>query len=291
MSHKSGFVNIVGSPNMGKSTLMNKLVGEEVSIITSKAQTTRHRIIGIVNQPGVQVVLSDTPGVLEPHYALQQTMMKAVSSALSDADVILLVTDVYESELNHAKTLEKLQKTATPVIVLINKIDLGNQHQMEQRIAHWHHQLPKAEILPISALNGFNLDILWTRILQLIPENPPYYDTDDYTDRPIRFFVSEIIREKILLSFKQEIPYACEVMVESYEDAPKLAKIRAIIFVERDSQKGILVGHKGEKIKHLGIDSRKHIQKVVGKQVHLELVVKVDKDWRHDERKLAGYGY
>ena len=276
---------------MGKSTLMNKLVGENLSIITSKAQTTRHRIIGIVNQPGIQVVFSDTPGVLDPNYKLQETMMKVVNNALSDADIILLVTDIYEKELNNKKTHERLQKTSIPVIVLINKIDLGSQIAMEKRIDHWHGLLPNAEILPISALNSFNVEMLWTRIVQLTPENPPYYETDDLTDRPLRFFISEIIREKILMHYQKEIPYSCEVVIEAFKESPKIVHINAVIYVERDTQKAIIIGHGGNKIKHVGIDSRKDIQKVVGKQVHLELFVKVDKDWRQDEKKLSGYGY
>lgn len=291
MSHKSGFVNIVGSPNVGKSTLMNQLVGERLSIITSKAQTTRHRIMGIVNEEDYQVVFSDTPGVLDPHYKLHENMMQFVSSALKDADVILFVTDIYENGMNHKDTFERLQNTSIPILLLINKIDQGDQEKIQEKIAYWHELMPKAEILPISALEGFNMAPIWERILELLPESPPYYDKEALTDRPLRFFISEMIREKIFLNYKKEVPYATQVEVEEYKEEENIVRIRAIIYVERKTQRGILIGHKGEKIKHVGIAARKDIQKFIDKHVHLELYVKVDKDWRENDRKLEGYGY
>jgi GTP-binding protein Era len=291
MSHKSGFVNIIGSPNVGKSTLMNQLVGEKLSIITSKAQTTRHRILGIVNNDDYQVCFSDTPGVLDPHYKLHENMMQFVNSALKDADVILFVTDIYETGLNHQTTFERLQKTSTPILLLINKIDQGDQKKIEDKIAYWHELMTKAEILPISALEGFNMAPIWERILELIPESPAYYDKDSLTDRPLRFFVSEIIREKIFLNYKKEVPYSTQVVVEEYVEDEKIVRIRAVIYVERSTQKGIIIGHQGEKIKHVGIAARKDIQKFIDKHVHLELFVKVDEDWRENQRKLENYGY
>lgn len=291
MGHKSGFVNIIGSPNVGKSTLMNQLVGEKLSIITSKAQTTRHRILGIVNNDDYQVCFSDTPGVLDAHYKLHENMMQFVNSALKDADVILFVTDIYETGLNHQATFERLQKTSTPILLLINKIDQGDQKKIEDKIAYWHELMPKAEILPISALEGFNMAPIWERILELIPESPAYYDKDSLTDRPLRFFVSEIIREKIFLNYKKEVPYSTQVVVEEYVEDEKIVRIRAVIYVERSTQKGIIIGHQGEKIKHVGIAARKDIQKFIDKHVHLELFVKVDEDWRENQRKLENYGY
>jgi GTP-binding protein Era len=291
MSHKSGFVNIIGSPNVGKSTLMTQLVGEKLSIITSKAQTTRHRILGIVNNDDYQVCFSDTPGVLDPHYKLHENMMQFVNSALKDADVILFVTDIYETGLNHQTTFERLQKTSTPILLLINKIDQGDQKKIEDKIAYWHELMTKAEILPISALEGFNMAPIWERILELIPESPAYYDKDSLTDRPLRFFVSEIIREKIFLNYKKEVPYSTQVVVEEYVEDEKIVRIRAVIYVERSTQKGIIIGHQGEKIKHVGIAARKDIQKFIDKHVHLELFVKVDEDWRENQRKLENYGY
>lgn len=291
MSHKSGFVNIIGSPNVGKSTLMNQLVGEKLSIITSKAQTTRHRILGIVNNADYQICFSDTPGVLDPHYKLHENMMQFVNSALKDADVILFVTDIYETGLNHKETFERLQKTNIPILLLINKIDQGDQKRIEDKIAYWHEMMPKAEILPISALEGFNMQPIWDRILELVPESPPYYDKDSLTDRPLRFFISEMIREKIFLNYKKEVPYATQVEIEEYKEDEKIVRIRAIIYVERKTQKGIIIGHQGEKIKQVGIAARKDIQQFIDKHVHLELYVKVDQDWRANERKLEGYGY
>lgn len=291
MLHKAGFVNIIGNPNVGKSTLMNRLVGERLSIITSKAQTTRHRILGIVNDPAYQVVFSDTPGVLVPHYKLHENMMQFVNTALQDADVILFVTDIFETTINHPDVLARLQKTSKPVLVLVNKVDLGDQAKAEEKALYWHEQLPKAEILPISALEGFNLEPIWKRVVELIPENPPYYDKDELTDRPMRFFVSEMIREKIFQNYSKEIPYSTQVEVEEYIESPKIDRIRAIIYVERATQKGILIGHKGSKLKRVGIESRKEIEKFLGKQIHLELFVKVDENWRQSDKKLKQYGY
>ena len=291
MAHKSGFVNIIGSPNVGKSTLMNQMMGEKFSIITSKAQTTRHRILGIVNDDDYQIVFSDTPGVLDPHYKLHQNMMNFVNAAMKDGDVILFVTDIYESKMNHEATFERLKKTSIPVILLVNKIDQADQAKMEERIEYWAGEMPNAEILPISALEGFNLEPIKKRILELIPESPPYYGKEEISDRPMRFFVSEMIREKIFMHYKKEIPYACQVEVEEYIEDDKIIRIRAIIYVERNTQKGIVIGHQGNKLKHVGIDARKDIQKFVEKHVHLELFVKVDKDWRGDDKKLQKHGY
>jgi GTP-binding protein Era len=289
--HKAGFVNIIGSPNVGKSTLMNGLVGERISIITSKHQTTRHRIMGIVNGEDFQVVYSDTPGVLNPHYKLQEDMMNFVTSALSDADVILFVTDIFESEMNHPETFEKLQKMDTPILLLINKIDLADQARMEERVSYWAEKLPKAQILPISALHKVNLEFVFNKIIELLPENPPYFDKDALTDKPLRFFISEIVREKILENYSKEIPYSCEVVVESYKDEPNIAKIEAIIYVARESQKGIIIGHQGSKIKKTGTEAREIIEEFIGKKVFLKLDVKVDKDWRDSDSKLKRYGY
>jgi GTP-binding protein Era len=291
MSHKSGFVNIIGSPNVGKSTLMNRLVGEKLSIITSKAQTTRHRILGIVNTDEYQVVFSDTPGVLDAHYKLHENMMRFVNSALKDADVLLVMTDIFEDTMAHQETLERLQKTSTPIIVLINKIDLGDQSKLESKVAQWAEILPKADILPISALENFNVELIWEKIISLLPENPPYYDKDELTDRPLRFFISEIIREKIFEQYKKEIPYSTQVEIEEYKEDLKIVRIRAIIYVERKTQKGIIIGHQGVKLKHVGIDARKDIEKFIGKQVFLEMFVKVDENWRQNDNKLEKHGY
>lgn len=291
MSHKSGFVNIIGSPNVGKSTLMNRLVGEKLSIITSKAQTTRHRILGIVNEEDYQIVFSDTPGVLDAHYKLHENMMKFVNSALKDADVLLVMTDIFEETMNHKETLERIQKTSIPVIVLINKIDLGDQSKLESKVAQWAAILPNAQILPISALENFNVDLIWEKIIALIPENPPYYDKDQLTDKPLRFFLSEIIREKIFEQYKKEIPYSTQVEIEEYKEELKIVRIRAIIYVERKTQKGIIIGHQGQKLKYVGIDARKDIEQFIGKQVFLEMFVKVDENWRGNDNKLEKHGY
>lgn len=291
MAHQSGFVNIIGSPNVGKSTLMNQLMGEKFSITTSKAQTTRHRILGIVNDEDYQIVFSDTPGVLDPHYQLHQSMMGYVNTALKDGDIILFVTDIYEKGMAHEETLNRLKNTSIPVLLLLNKIDQAEMPLIEEKVEFWHKEMPKAEILPISALEGFNMEPIWKRILELIPESPPYYDKEDISDRPMRFFVSEMIREKIFIHYKKEVPYATQVEVEEYLEDEEIIKIRAIIYVERKTQKGIIIGHQGQKIKWVGIDARKDIQKFVDKHVHLELFVKVDKDWRGDDKKLQKHGY
>lgn len=291
MAHRAGFVNIVGSPNVGKSTLMNRLVGEKLSIVTSKAQTTRHRILGIVNEPDYQVVFSDTPGVVRSAYKLHEQMMSYVDSSLKDADVLLIMTDIFESEMNHVDTLERIKHLKMPKLVLINKVDLGDQARLEERVAHWNTHLPDASILPISALHGFNTDELWQFILKNLPESPPYYDKEELSDRPMRFFVAEIIREKIFLNLKKEVPYACQVEIETYQESEELTHIRALIIVERDSQKGILIGRGGDMLKRIGRDARIEIEPFVGTKVFLETFVKVDKDWRSNEKKLKKYGY
>ncbi len=291
MSHKSGFVNIVGSPNVGKSTLMNQLVGEKLSIVTSKAQTTRHRILGIVNDEEHQIVFSDTPGVVNAAYKLHENMMEYVSISLQDADVLLFVTDTFEQKMNHEATLERIKKLQIPVFCLVNKVDKSNQELVAERLAYWKEQLPNAEVIPISALHNFNIDVVWDKILMNIPENPPYYDKDELSDRPMRFFVSEIIREKIFNFCQKEIPYSCQIEIEMYEDTTHLIRIRAIIIVERDSQKGIVIGKGGEMLKKIGRQARIDIQKFLDKKVFLETFVKVDKDWRSSEAKLKKYGY
>jgi GTP-binding protein Era len=291
MAHKSGFVNIVGSPNVGKSTLMNALVGEKLSIVTSKAQTTRHRILGIVNDDDYQIVFSDTPGVVNSAYKLHDNMMEYVSTSLQDADVLLFVTDTLEKKMNHEETLERIKKLKVPVLCLINKIDLSKQEMVAERIAYWQSELPSAEVFPISALHKFNLDIVWDRIRSMIPESPPYYDKEELSDRPMRFFVSEIIREKIFNFCQKEIPYSCQIEIEHYEETPHIINIRAIIVVERDSQKGIVIGKGGEMLKKIGRQARIDIQKFLDKKVFLESYVKVDKDWRSSEAKLKKYGY
>ena len=289
--HKAGFVNIVGNPNVGKSTLMNQLVGERISIATFKAQTTRHRIMGIVNTDDMQIVFSDTPGVLKPNYKMQEMMLAFSESALADADVLLYVTDVVENPEKNMEFLEKVQKMKIPVLLLINKIDQSNQKDLGNIVMKWHSLLPNAEILPISAKNKFGVDMLLKRIKELLPESPAYFDKDQLTDKPARFFVSEIIREKILLYYDKEIPYSVEVKVESFKEGDKSINIRAIIFVERDSQKGIIIGHQGVALKKVGSESRKALEKFFGKKVFLETFVKVDKDWRSSEKELDSFGY
>lgn len=292
MSHKAGFVNIVGSPNVGKSTLMNNLVGERLSIITSKHQTTRHRIRGIVNGDDFQIVYSDTPGVLEPKYKLHEKMMNSVNSSLKDADIILMVTDVFEDTLNHKETLDRIKKTSIPVFVLINKIDLAkDMDKVAERVELWAKELPNAQILPISALEKLNTEFVIQKIKELLPEAPPYFSKNDLTDKPIRFFISEIIREKILETYNKEIPYSCEVVIEEYKVEKKITRIRAVIMVNRDSQKGILIGHQGGKLKKVGTDARMDIEKFIDSKVFLELYVKVDKDWKGNDSKLKKYGY
>jgi GTP-binding protein Era len=289
--HKAGFVNIVGNPNVGKSTLMNKLVGERISIATFKAQTTRHRIMGIVNTPDMQIVFSDTPGVLKPNYKLQESMRAFSESALADADVLLYVTDVVESPDKNADFLEKVEKMDIPVLLLINKIDQSNQEKLGQLVDTWHTLLPNAEILPISAKNKFGIDMLLKRIHELLPDSPPYFDKDQWTDKPARFFVSEIIREKILLYYDKEIPYSVEVKVEEFKEDDKRIHIRAIIYVERDSQKGIIIGHQGVALKKVSTEARKSLERFFGKKIYLETYVKVDKDWRSSQRELDQFGY
>lgn len=289
--HKSGFVNIVGNPNVGKSTLMNNLVGEKISIITSKAQTTRHRIMGIVNGEDFQIVYSDTPGVLAPNYKLQESMLNFSQSALLDADILLYVTDTFEKMDKHQDFLRKVREIKVPVFVIINKIDLTTQEALEKQVAEWKELMPEAEIVPVSALRKFNIDYILKRILELLPESPPYFDKDALTDKPARFFVTEIIREKILLYYQKEIPYATEVVVEAYEEGKDLVKISALIIVERDTQKGIIIGHGGKALKKVGTEARKDIEAFVGKKVFLQMFVKVEKDWRNRENKLKSFGY
>lgn len=291
MAHKSGFVNIVGSPNVGKSTLMNQMLGEKLSIVTSKAQTTRHRIHGILNEEDYQIVFSDTPGVVNAAYELHNTMMSYVDSAMKDADVLLFITDVFEAHTNHVETLERIKKLKIPVLCLVNKIDLKPQAEVGVRLNYWQEQLPNAQIIPISALHGFNVKEILEVILELLPESPPYFEKDAISDRPMRFFVSEIIREKIFLNIKKEVPYACQVEVTDYVEEDAIVRIRALIIVEKDSQKGIIIGAGGRQLKYIGIDSRKDLEKFIGKQVFLETHVKVDKDWRSSEGKLKKYGY
>ncbi|HRW62724.1 MAG TPA: GTPase Era [Bacteroidales bacterium] len=291
MSHKSGFVNIIGNPNVGKSTLMNQMVGEKLSIITSKAQTTRHRIMGIVNGDDFQIVYSDTPGILKPNYKLQEKMMGFVGTALVDADIILYITDVVETMDKHQQFIDKLYKTDIPVLLLINKIDLTTQEKLEELVETWGKILPKAQILPISALNKFNIDQVFKRIMELLPESPPYYPKDAFTDKTERFFVSEIIREKVLLNYQKEIPYSVEIEVEEFNDSESLLRIRATIHVTRPSQKGIIIGHKGQALKKTGTEARIDIEDFFGKKVFLELFVKVSKDWRDKDRALRNFGY
>lgn len=290
--HKAGFVNIVGNPNVGKSTLMNSLVGERISIITSKAQTTRHRIMGIVNTDDMQIVYSDTPGVLVPNYKLQESMLNFSQSALVDADVLLYVTDVIETPTKNQSFLDKVAEETVPVLVVINKIDLlQGQESLEKLVEEWKRLLPKAEVIPVSAQYKFNLDYLLKRIQELLPPSPPFFDKDALTDKPARFFVTEIIREKILLTYDKEIPYACEVAVEQFKEEENRIHIMAVIYVERDSQKGIVIGKGGVALKKVGMLARKDIEAFFDKKVFLELYVKVEKDWRSRENKLKGFGY
>lgn len=289
--HKAGFVNIVGNPNVGKSTLMNLLMGERISIATFKAQTTRHRIMGIINSDDAQIVFSDTPGVLKPNYKLQEKMLAFSVSALQDADVLLYVTDVVETPDKNSDFLEKVKKMNVPVLVLINKIDISNQKDLEKLVQLWHESLPKAEIFPISAKVKFNVDNVLSRIKELLPDSPPYFDKDQWTDKPARFFVTEIIREKILLYYDKEIPYAVEVVVEQFKEDDKHIHINAVIYVERDSQKGIIIGHRGIALKKVSSEARKTLEKFFGKSIYLEIFVKVDKDWRSNTKRLEAYGY
>ncbi|MCI5627360.1 MAG: GTPase Era [Porphyromonadaceae bacterium] len=290
--HRAGFVNIVGNPNVGKSTLMNDLVGERISIITSKAQTTRHRIMGIVNTPEYQIVYSDTPGVLKPKYKLQESMLEFSEGALTDADILLYVTDVVEDPEKNKDFLDRVAKEKVPVLLVINKIDLlkGND-DLEKIVDRWHRRLPNAEIFPTSATEHFNIDNLKARIVELLPPSPPFFGKDALTDKPARFFVTEIIREKLLLNYDKEIPYSTEVLVEKFEEKERAIHIMAVIYVERDSQKGILIGKGGEKIKRVGIEAREDLERFFDKKIYLELFVKVEKDWRNRENKLRAFGY
>lgn len=289
--HKAGFVNIIGCPNVGKSTLMNALVGERLSIITSKAQTTRHRIMGIVSDKNYQIVFSDTPGIIKPVYKLQEKMMHFVINAFTDADVFLLITDVFEDIQLEDSYLNKLQKTTTPILLLINKIDIATQAQLEEKLILWREKLPNAEMMAISALEKFNIDKIMGRIIELLPNGNAFYSKEEFTDKSERFFVSEIVREKILLNYKKEIPYSVEVVVNSFSDEEKIIKIQVDILVERDSQKGIIIGDKGTALKRVGIQSRKDMEVFFKKQIYLELFVKVDKDWRSNDTRLKNFGY
>ena len=289
--HRAGFVNIIGNPNVGKSTLMNAFVGEKLSIITSKSQTTRHRILGIVNGDDFQVVFSDTPGIIKPAYELQSAMMDFVKSAFEDADVLLYMVEIGEKALKDADFFRKIQNSKIPVLLLLNKIDKADQQLLEEQVQYWQEQLPGAEIHLISALNNFNVKEVFERILELLPESPPYYPKDQLTDKPERFFVNETIREKILQQYKKEIPYSVEVDTEEFLEDEDIIRIRSVIMVERNSQKGIIIGHKGAALKKVGIAARKDLEKFFSKQVHIELYVKVSKDWRKDPKRLRRFGY
>jgi len=291
MSHKAGFVNIIGNPNVGKSTLMNAFVGERLSIITSKAQTTRHRILGIVNGEDFQVVLSDTPGIIKPAYQLQESMMDFVKSAFEDADVLLYIVELGEKELKDEAFFKKITNANIPVLLLINKIDKGNEELLAGSVDMWREKVPNAEVFAISALENFGVAEVFTRIIELLPESPPFYPKDQLTDKPERFFVNETIREKILIHYKKEIPYSVEIDTEEFFEDEDIIRMRSVIMVERETQKGIIIGHKGEAIKRVGVEARKDLQKFFGKQVHMELYVKVNKNWRNDSRQLRRFGY
>lgn len=289
--HKAGFVNIVGNPNVGKSSLMNQLVGEKISIATFKSQTTRHRIMGIVNTPETQIVFSDTPGVLKPNYKLQESMLAFSEGALQDADVLLYITDVVEQPGKNSDFIDKMIRKRVPILVVINKIDLSDQESVTKLVEAWHKRIPTAEIFPISARAGFGIDVIQRRIGELLPECPPYFDKDQWTDKPARFFVTEIIREKILLYYDKEIPYSVEVAVEEFKETAKLIRIRTIIYVERESQRGIIIGHRGVALKKVSTEARKSLERFFGKHIYLEIYVKVDKDWRNSDRELSQFGY
>ena len=291
MAHKAGFVNIIGNPNVGKSTLMNAFVGERLSIITSKAQTTRHRILGIVNGEDFQVILSDTPGIIKPAYQLQESMMDFVKSAFEDADVLIYMVEVGEQELKDEAFFRKIIHAEIPVLLLLNKIDKSNQEQLEEQVQLWKEKVPNAEIYPISALEGFNVAEVFNRIVELLPESPAFYPKDTLTDKPERFFVNEIIREKILMHYKKEIPYSVEIDTQEFFEEEEIIRMRSVIMVERETQKGIIIGHKGSALKRVGVEARKDLEKFFGKQVHLELYVKVNKNWRSDSRQLRRFGY
>ncbi len=289
--HKAGFVNIIGNPNVGKSTLMNAFVGEKLSIITSKAQTTRHRIFGIVSGDDFQIVFSDTPGIIKPSYALQASMMDFVKSAFEDADILIYMVEIGEKELKDEAFFKRINQLDVPVLLLINKVDTSDQNVLEEQVAYWKEKVPRAEIYPISALRNFQTEVVFNRIIELLPESPAFFPKDQLTDKPERFFVNEIIREKILLHYKKEIPYSVEVETESFADSETIIHIRSVIMVERESQKGIIIGHKGEALKRVGIEARTDLEKFFGKQIHLELFVKVNKDWRNNVRQLRRFGY
>lgn len=291
MEHKAGFVNIIGNPNVGKSTLLNALVGERLAIITSKAQTTRHRILGIVNQEGYQIIFSDTPGIIKPVYLLQETMMSFVHTAFDDADILLFVVELGEKEVKDEAFLEKLKNLKIPVLILINKIDQGNETLLNRAVSLWKNKVPNAEVFAISALKSFGVQEVLSKIIELLPVSPPYFPKDQLTDKPERFFVNETIREKILLHYKKEIPYSVEVETEEFIEEDTIIRIRSVIMVERDSQKGILIGHKGSALKRVGTEARKDLEAFFEKQIHLELFVKVNKDWRSNERQLRRFGY
>ncbi len=291
MSHKAGFVNIIGNPNVGKSTLMNAFIGEKLSIITSKAQTTRHRILGIVNGEDFQVILSDTPGIIKPAYELQASMMDFVKSAFDDADVLIYMVEIGEKELKDEAFFNKITSSKIPVLLLLNKIDTSNQEQLEEQAELWQKKVPNAEFFPISALQGFNVQNVFDRIIELLPKSPAFYPKDQLTDKPERFFVNEAIREKILIHYKKEIPYAVEVDTEEFFEEETIIRMRSVIMVERETQKGIIIGHKGSALKRVGVEARKDLEKFFGKQVHLELYVKVNKNWRSDQRQLKRFGY
>lgn len=289
--HKAGFVNIIGKPNAGKSTLLNQLMGEKLAIVTQKAQTTRHRIFGIYNEDDLQIVFSDTPGVLEPKYNLQEKMMDFVKDSLQDADVFLMIVDVTDKSEPSEFLIDKLNKIPVPALILINKIDVSKPEEWETQVNFWHSKIPKAEILPISALEGFNVELILPKLKTLLPESPPYYDKDQFTDKSERFFVNENIREKILLHYDKEIPYSVEVVTEQFKDKGKIIFIDSIVYVERESQKGIIIGHKGEAIKKVGTEARLDLEKFFGKKIHLNIFVKVKKDWRKNDKDLKRFGY
>ncbi|WP_223548678.1 GTPase Era [Aestuariivivens sp. NBU2969] len=291
MSHKAGFVNIIGNPNVGKSTLMNAIVGEKLSIITSKAQTTRHRILGIVNGDNFQVVFSDTPGIIKPAYELQESMMDFVKSAFEDADILIYMVEIGEQQLKDEAFFNKIKHSKIPVLLLLNKIDKSNQEELESQVQLWAGKVPNAEVIPISALEGFHIKEVFDRIIELLPESPPFYPKDQLTDKPERFFINETIREKILLHYKKEIPYAVEVETEEFLEEDKIIRVRSVIMVERDTQKGIIIGHKGSALKRVGVEARKDLEQFFGKQIHLEIYVKVNKNWRSNQNQLKRFGY
>ena len=291
MIHKAGFVNIIGNPNVGKSTLMNAFIGEKLSIITSKAQTTRHRILGIVNGDDFQVILSDTPGIIKPAYELQESMMDFVKTAFEDADILIYMVEIGEKELKDEVFFDKITNAKIPVLLLINKIDQSNQEQLEEQVQFWTKKMPNAEMYPISALENFNVREVFDRIVELLPVSPAFYPKDQLTDKPERFFVNETIREKILINYKKEIPYSVEVETEEFFEDADIIRIRSVIMVERDSQKGIIIGHKGSALKKVGVEARKDLEKFFGKKIHIELYVKINKNWRTNERQLKRFGY